>query len=162
MGCQGYDGSLFYAYKGRTIFKESYDILNNDNIKNNEINNIPPLNLINNVTIVIIKIIDVINNLDIVFQENDKKINIKNFINDITNLKEKLITQKELDNEISINIKVKNDNGIIIDSNNFYDNLNNIKCDIKLVKTNNGRNGLIKEDEKKTLYELLLSSGIII
>ena len=40
--------------------------------------------------------------------------------------------------------------------------MNNIKGGIKLLKINNGHNGLIKEDEKETLYELLLSSGIII
>ena len=162
-GVKGYDEPLFYAYKGKTILKESYDILNNDNIKNNEINNNPPLNLINNVAIDIKKIIDVMNNLDIVFQENDKKINIKNDINiESINLKEKLITPKELDNEISTSIKVKNDNDTIVDPNNFYGKLNNIKDGIKLLKTNNGHNGLIRENERETLYELLLSSEIII
>ena len=74
--------------------------------------------------------------LDIIFQENDKKINIINDINfDTTNLKEKLITQKELDNEISTSIKVKNDNDSIFDPNNFYGKLNNIKGDIKLLST---------------------------
>ena len=101
--------------------------------------------------------------LDIIFQENDKKINILNDINfETTNLKEKLITQKELDNEISTSINVKNDNDSIFDPNNFYGKLNNIKGDIKLLKTNSGHNGLIREDERQTLYELLLSSRIII
>ena len=72
--------------------------------------------------------------LDIIFQENDKKINILNDINfETTNLKEKLITQKELDNEISTSINVKNDNDSIFDPNNFYGKLNNIKGDIKLL-----------------------------
>ena len=74
--------------------------------------------------------------LDVVFQENDKKINIINDINfDTTNLKEKLITQKEIDNEISTSINVKNDNDTIFDPNNFYGKLNNIKDDIKLLST---------------------------
>ena len=74
--------------------------------------------------------------LDIIFQENDKKINIINDINfDTTNLKEKLITQKEIDNEISTSINVKNDNDTIFDPNNFYGKLNNIKDDIKLLST---------------------------
>ena len=72
--------------------------------------------------------------LDIIFQENDKKINILNDINfETTNLKEKLITQKELDNEISTSINVKNDNDSIFDPKNFYGKLNNIKGDIKLL-----------------------------
>ena len=74
--------------------------------------------------------------LDIIFQVNDKKINILNDINfETTNLKEKLITQKELDNEISTSINVKNDNDTIFDPNNFYGKLNNIKDDIKLLST---------------------------
>ena len=73
---------------------------------------------------------------DIIFQENDKKINIINDINfETTNLKEKLITQKELDNEISTSINVKNDNDSIFDPKNFYGKLNNIKGDIKLLST---------------------------
>ncbi len=48
-GVHGYNEPLFYAYKGKTIPKESYDISNNDNIK--EINNILPLNLMNNIAI---------------------------------------------------------------------------------------------------------------
>ena len=74
--------------------------------------------------------------LDIIFQENDKKINILNDINfKTTNLKEKLITQKELDNEISTSINVKNDNDSIFDPKNFYGKLNNIKGGIKLLST---------------------------
>ena len=74
--------------------------------------------------------------LDIIFQENDKKINILNDINfETTNLKEKLITQKELDNEISTSINVKNDNDSIFDPKNFYGKLNNIKGGIKLLST---------------------------
>ena len=162
-GVQGYDEPFFYAYKGKIILKESYDILNNDDIKKNEINNFDPLNLMNNVAIDIKKIIDVMDNLDIIFEENDKKINIINDINfDAINLKEKLITEKELDNEISTSIKVKNDNDSIFDPNNFYGKLNNIKGDIKLLKINSGHNGLIREDERQKLYELLLSSRIII
>ena len=117
----------------------------------------------NNVAIDIKKIIYVMDNLDIIFEENDKKINIINDINfDAINLKEKLITEKELDNEISTSIKVKNDDDSIFDSNNFYGKLNNIKGGIKLLKTNSGHNGLLREDERETLYELLLSSRIII
>ncbi len=73
--------------------------------------------------------------LDIIFQENDKKININDINFDTTNLKEKLITQKEIDNEISTSINVKNDNDTIFDPNNFYGKLNNIKDDIKLLST---------------------------
>ncbi len=73
--------------------------------------------------------------LDIIFQENDKKININDINFDTTNLKEKLITQKELDNEISTSINVKNDNDSIFDPKNFYGKLNNIKGDIKLLST---------------------------
>ena len=158
----------FCSYKGIIRLKEAYDILNKYSLNRNQINASPISVLVNNVSEDLQKIINIIENLDIISNNNNenKKRDKKNKIinNEINTLSEKLITDDEED-EIRtdaniIEIKSNKENDSIINSS-FYDKLNDIKGTIKLFKTFAGHNGLLKEDEREQFYQFLLSSGII-
>ena len=147
----------FHSYKGKKTLKEANDILikfnsNKEQIKMNHISR-----LIDNVSADIRKILDVMENLDIVSQDNQN--NIKNNNNISFNnigLKEKLIIKDEkqnLDTSEINNFKNKEDI--------FYFKLNNIKGNIKLFKSFSGHNGLLRKDEREQFLSFLLSTGIL-
>ena len=147
----------FDSYKGKIILKEAYDIIEefSSNIMGTDIKII----LLKNISNCFNKILHVLDNLDIVF-ENISNNNIINNKNDNI-IKEKLITNYN-ENIIDTNI---NNNLInfrdLEDQNIFYDKLNNIKGNIKLLKTYSGHTGFLKQEEIEQFYVFLLSSGII-
>ena len=161
----------FNSYKGKIVLKQAYNILNKYNLNREQINIKRISTLIYSVSEDLKKILDVIDNLDIVCQENKntKKINIQKdndiLINDSSNtLKEKLINSNEEESEIitnsNIDIHVNKENDLL-NVSNFYSKLNNIKGNIKLFKTFAGHNGLLKEDERNQFCNFVLKSGII-
>ena len=170
-GVQGGDAQFednfeFYPYKGRRILQEANDILVNFNSKE-QINVSPIAKLMQDVSEGLQKIINVMDNLDIIYQENkniknentNKSDIIININNNENNLKEKLISNLE-ENEINTNINTNKENNLI-NENKFYEKLNNIKGSIKLFKTFSGHNGLLRPDEREQFYTYLLTSGII-
>ena len=156
----------FYPYKGKKILQEAYDILANFNSKE-QINISPIARLMKDVSDDLKKVLNVINNLDIAYQEKNNIINKNNSIininNSENNLKEQLISNIE-ESEINTNSNMdtnKKNNILIDDSNNFYEKLNNIKGSIKLFKSMAGHNGLLRIDEREQFYTFLLTTGII-
>ena len=151
------DDLNFYSFRGKIILKEAYDsikdfsdIIQTDNIQ---------ILLLKNFAIYFNKIINALDNLDIFSEEkvnNNKIINNK----DNSSLEEKLITNNK---ENNIDTKVSNDlvKDEYLEDKNFYDKLNNIKGNIKLLKTYSGHNGFLKQGEIEQFYIFLLSSGII-
>ena len=151
------DDLNFYSFRGKIILKEAYDsikdfsdIIQTDNKQ---------ILLLNNFTIYFSKIINALDNLDIFSEEN---VNNNKIINnkDNSSLEEKLITNNK---ENNIDTKVSNDlvKDEYLEDKNFYDKLNNIKGNIKLLKTYSGHNGFLKQGEIEQFYIFLLSSGII-
>ena len=160
------DNCEFYSYRGKKILKEAYDILNNFSSNNNHINLSPISIIIKNVSEDLKKILDVMNNLDIIQNENNKnEINndISLNINIENSLKEKLIDGDEQENEINTNSGKNNSKETILieDNNSFYSKLSCIKGSIKIFKSFAGHNGLIRPDEREHFYTFLLYTGII-
>jgi len=155
----------FTHIKEKKYYKK-HDILANFNSKE-QINISPIARLMKDVSDDLKKILNVINNLDIAYQENNNIINKNNSIininNSENNLKEQLISNIE-ESEINTNSNMdtnKKNNILIDDSNNFYEKLNNIKGSIKLFKSMAGHNGLLRIDEREQFYTFLLTTGII-
>jgi len=167
----------FYSYRGKKILKEAYNILYKFSLKKNEtkINKTKIETIVNLISEDFKKIIDVMDNLDIILpgNENNKIITKENTenINNIegkNSLKEKLIENNEEKVEISSNnnsiINTNsniNKDGISFKNDIFYNKLNSIKGNIKLFKTISGHNGLLRVDEREQFFTFLLSTGII-
>ena len=165
---------IFYPEEGRKALQDSYQILNKF-ISNNkaQINLSKISNLINLCSEDIKNILDVMDSLDLEFKNNksknkEKKNDINNLIDNNGSLNEKLINSIEEIDRIEINNKsnIEVDTSISTDYNinnnsNFYAKLNNIKGNIKLLKTSSGHNGLLKPEEKEQYFKMLLSTGII-
>jgi hypothetical protein len=167
----------FHSYRGKKILKEAYNLLNEFNSKKSEgnINTTKITRLIALITEDIKKIIDVMDNLDIVLPENknskniikeDKEINYN--LKDKNSLEEKLIDDNfeeklEINTTSNSNIDINNSINNIdnLDKNEFYHKLNSIKGNIKLFKSYGGHNGLLKVDERDQFYKFLLGTGII-
>ena len=165
----------FKSYKGKQVLKEAYDILKNYSLINkdeNQINISKKSGIVNLLSEDLKKILDVMDNLDIIFNKNEinnyiknknkEKDNISNISNSDNNgLKEKLISDSEEESEIITNLDIETNEDKIINNKSFYDKLNNIKGSIKLFKTFAGHNGLLKPDERENFYKFLLSTGIL-
>ena len=167
----------FHSYGGKRILKEAYNLLYEFNSKKSEgsINNTKISSLVSLIREDIKKIIDVIDNLDIVLPENknsknilkgDKEINYNK--QDKNSLEEKLIDDNfeeklEINTTSNSNIDINNNINNIdnLDKNGFYNKLNSIKGNIKLFKSFGGHNGLLKVDEREQFHKFLLSTGII-
>ena len=167
----------FHSYGGKRILKEAYNLLYEFNSKKSEgsINNTKISSLVSLIREDIKKIIDVMNNLDIVLPENknsknilkgDKEINYNK--QDKNSLEEKLIDDNfeeklEINTTSNSNIDINNNINNIdnLDKNGFYNKLNSIKGNIKLFKSFGGHNGLLKVDEREQFHKFLLSTGII-
>ena len=178
-GAQGSDSKEeefleFHSYRGKKILKEAYNILYEYNSKKREegLNATKITRLVILIAEDIKKILDVIDNLDVVLPENKNIINENNEINyniqDKNSLKEKLIDdnfEEKLEinttsnSNSDINCNINNINNL--DSNEFYNKLNSIKGNIKLFKSFGGHNGLLKVDERQQFYKFLLCTGII-
>ena len=171
-GIQGNDANkeesfIFHSEKGKKALLDSYQILERF-ISNNQAqkNTSKTSNMLNLCSEDIKKILDVMDNLDIDFKKNVNKEKINNINNQIdksNSLEERLINSIDEINDISNN---EVDTSISTDYNlnnntNFYAKLNNIKGNIKLLKTSSGHNGLLKPEEKEQYYKILLSTGII-
>ena len=108
------------------------------------------------------KIVNVIDNLEINLNSNININNNVNIIDDDENIKERLISS---DSE-EIRTNIDNNNNINKDmnlnkKNDFYNKLNNITGNIKLLKSYSGHNRGLSEEELQLFYMFLLSSGII-
>ena len=107
------------------------------------------------------KIMKVVDKLDINFGTNNN-ININNEIKDNDNIKEKLITNilKEISTGKYSDDDINIDNNMQIE-NVFYNKLERIKGNIKILKTYAGHNGWLSEEEIEQYYLFLLSSRIL-
>ena len=107
------------------------------------------------------KIVKVVDNLDIIFTKNNN-INISYDIKDNDNVKENLISNnlKEVITVKNIGDEINKDN-ILKTKNIFYDKLERIKGNIKILKTNAGHNGWLNDEELEQYLIFLLSSRII-
>ena len=160
----------FYPYKGKQLIKESYDILNKYISEKQYINKSPIVSMIENVSKDLKIILDVMDNLDIVYKDknqntkiNKENNNLNSNLKNNNDLQEKLITNDEKENEINTNIILnvdinKKDKSI---NDEFYIKLNNIKGNIKLFKSFAGHNGLLRPDEREQFFIFFLSTGII-
>ena len=160
----------FYPYKGKKLLKESYDILNKYISEKQYINKSPIVSMIENVSKDLKIILDVMDNLDIVYKDknqntkiNKENNNLNSYLKNNNDLQEKLITNDEKENEINTNIILnvdinKKDKSI---NDEFYIKLNNIKGNIKLFKSFAGHNGLLRPDEREQFFIFFLSTGII-
>ena len=178
-GMQGSDSKEedfleFHSYRGKKILKEAYNLLYEFNSKKNEgsINTTKITRLVILIAGDFKKIIDVMDNLDIVLPKNkndknlikeDKDINFNNIQNN-NSLKEKLIDDNfeeklEINTTSNSNIDINNINNL--DKNKFYSKLNSIIGNIKLFKSYGGHNGLLKVDEREQFHKFLLCTGII-
>ena len=152
----------FYSYKGKQALKDAYNLLNkNTNNKNQIKDNKTPL-LLTNLKDNFKKIVNVIDNLEITLNSNININNNVNIIDDDENIKERLISS---DSE-EIRTNIDNNNNINKDmnlnkKNDFYNKLNNITGNIKLLKSYSGHNRGLSEEELQLFYMFLLSSGII-
>ena len=166
----------FYSYRGKKILEEANDILYNNLMKNStQINKTKISIIVKLISEDLKKIIDVMDNLDIILPGNENnKIITKENTQEINNLeennslKEKLIENNEEKNEISFNSNSisntysninKDDKSYKNDK--FYNKLNCIKGNIKLFKTFAGHNGLLRVDEREQFFTFLLNTGII-
>ena len=159
----------FYSYKGKKLLKEASNILYNFSSNYSQININPIIGLIKSVSDDLKKILNVMENLDIALKDNQNvKKNNKDYNINISNekmstdLKEKLISKEEKENEINTNITFNsNKKEKLNNEDKFYDKLNNIKGNIKLFKSFAGHNGLLRSDEREQFYSFLLCTGII-
>ncbi len=155
----------FHSEKGMTVLKEAYEIFNKNKLNKEVIS--PVASLINMIKQDLEKIINVMDNLDIVNQGNVNEISndISIDVNNHDSLKEHLISDKnESDSDTIITTSIKDNNNSKNNSkksNVFYDKLNGIKGNIKLFKTMTGHNGLLRLDEREQYFTFLLYSGII-
>ena len=152
----------FHSHKGQKSLKDAYKLLNEYINGKNQLNDSKISILLAKIKDQFNKIINVIDNLDISLNVNINLNNI-NIIEDNKEIKEKLISNDN-DNEIRTNINsynseinkdLKFNNG-----NQFYNKLNNIIGNIKLLKTYAGHNGWLSEEEKEQFNIFLLFSGI--
>ena len=148
----------FYSYKGGNTLKDASNLLDEF------VSNIPQIDnliktLLKNNSENFKKISKVIDNLDIIFGKNN--ININSEIKDNDDAKENLISNnlKEIITDKNIGNGINKDNLII--ENTFYDKLERIKGNIKILKTNAGHNGWLSEEEVEQYYLFLLSSRIL-
>ena len=158
----------FNSYYGVKALIEAYHILNEfvSNFNQNKL--LERELLLINISQNLKKIINFIDNLDIITgKSKNNNINSNNIKEENESKKEQLISNNEeeittnitdINNDINKNIKKDND---YPNNNIFYDKLNNIKEKIKLLKTYAGHNGWLNEEEIQEFYIFLLSSGII-
>ena len=171
----------FYEFnprQGKKLIEEAYNYLNK-NLKEYEqdefLNTNEIFRLIKNANNGLGKILDTINHLDIIYKnkENRKKSIdlIKENIENNNNIRERLISIESVDvnnksEEISNNNILNNKKNLISlnsynDSNVFYEKLNLLIGNIKLIKSFAGHNGMLKPDEKDYYYEYLLKGNFI-
>ena len=181
-GAQGGKGTVeyyeFYPKQGKKLLEEAYNYLNN-NLKEYEEDEFYKTNeifkLIKNVNNGLRKILESINHLDIILDNKKKRKKsidlIKDKIENSNDTRERLISESEdsndkidlIDGDNSINDKNNqiNLNGNKDDSDVFYDKLNLLIGNIKLIKSFAGHNGLLKQDEKDFYYGYLTKGGFI-
>ena len=152
----------FHSFKGQKILKEANELLIEYISTIHQIDKTKNSILIEKVSKNISKILDVMDNLDVAFEKNNnQKINK---IND-DNIKEQLISNNEENIEINTNKIVedsKNDSKTNSKGlNNFYDKLDSLKGNTKLMKTYAGHNGSYLKEEIEQFYIFLLSSNVI-
>lgn len=151
----------FYSYKGLSTLQEASNLLNEFVTNITQIENSQKTLLKNN-SDYLKKIVKVVDKLDINFGINNNfNINISSDIKDNDNIKEKLITNnlKEITTEKYSENDVNKDNLKI--ENIFYNKLERIKGNIKILKTKAGHNGWLSEEEIEQYYLFLLSSRIM-
>ena len=150
----------FYSDKGVSTLKEASNSLDEFITNINQIDNLKKTLLKNN-SENLKKIVKVVDNLDIIFTKNNNN-NISYDIKDNDNVKENLIS-----NNLKEVITVKNSgdeinkDDILITKNIFYDKLERIKGNIKILKINAGHNGWLNDEESEQYEKFLLYSRII-
>ena len=148
----------FLSYKGRKTLKEANELLFEFISSIHEIDKTKNTLLIENISKNIRKILDVIDNLDIKFEG----ININYFQNIEDNkLEEKLISKSEEDINTNKIIEDSTNNTNPKSKNNFFNKLELIKGNVKLMKTYAGHNGFFRNDEFEQYYIFLLTSNVI-
>ena len=148
----------FYSYKGGSTLKEASLLLNEFVTNITQIDNLQKTLLKNN-SEHLKKVGKVVEKLDINFGTNNNiNINIIGDYKDNDNIKEKLINNnlKEITTDKDLNKE-----NILQIENAFYDKLERIKGNIKILKTYAGHNGWLSEEEIEQYYIFLLSSRII-
>ena len=152
----------FYSYKGGSTLKEASNLLDEFLTNVAQIDNLKKTILKNN-SEKLKKIVKIVDNLNIIFSKNNNiNININSNIKENDNIKENLISNnlKEIITDKNIDNDINKENNLLIE-NPFYDKLERIKGNIKILKTYAGHNGWLSEEEVEQYYLFLLSSRIL-